>query len=179
MTFLFFLIFEMRYAIRYNDAMALTRSSEDQIHLLFEASIISKGIFAILDLLGAVLLYIFGPHAISRTIIMFSHGELIEDPNNVIAQLALKLMNVPHPKITIFAVLYLFIHGTINTIFVIGLLREKLWAYRFALIAMSTFLCYQIYRLFALPSPWMALLSAFDLAIIVLVFHEYRLRKGA
>lgn len=157
--------------------MSLTRSSENQIYLLFEASIISKGIFAVLDIVGAFLLYTFGPHAIARTMIMFSQGELIEDPNNVIAQLVLKVMNIPHPKVTVFAILYLLIHGTINAIFVLGLLREKLWAYRFALIAMSTFLVYQVYRLIALPSPWMAILSAFDLAIIVLVYHEYRLRQ--
>jgi uncharacterized membrane protein len=168
---------EKEKAMRYNGAMALTRSSENQIHLLFEASIISKGIFAVLDLLGATLLYIFGPHAISRTIVMFSHGELIEDPHNSIAQLVLRIMNIPHPHITTFAIFYLFVHGTINAIFVIGLLREKLWAYRFAIVAMGIFLCYQAYRLIALPSPWMILLTTFDLGIIILVIHEYKLRK--
>lgn len=159
--------------------MFFTRSNEKQIYLLFEASIIGKGIFAVLDILGATLLLIFGPHALAHAIVMFSQGELLEDPNNTIAQLVLRAMNLPHPHLTTFAILYLFIHGTINAIFVIGLLREKLWAYRFALIAMSTFLAYQTYRLIALPSVWMILLTTFDLGIIVLVAHEYHLRKDA
>ncbi len=159
--------------------MRFSRSNERQIYRLFEASIIGKGIFAVLDIFGATVLAVFGPHAFSHAIVMLSQGELLEDPNNAIAQLALRALNLPHPHITTFAILYLFIHGTINTIFVIGLLREKLWAYRFALIAMITFLTYQTYRLIMLPSPWMILLTTFDLGIIILVYHEYRLRlKG-
>lgn len=106
---------------------------------------------------------------------MISQGELLEDPNSSIAQLALRLLHVPHPHVTTFVILYLFAHGTINTIFAIGLLQEKLWAYRFAIIAMGTFLCYQAYRLLASPSPWMIILTLFDLGVMLLVVHEYRL----
>jgi uncharacterized membrane protein len=147
------------------------------LHTLYEMSIIGKGIFALLDLLGAALLWILGPHVIAQGIILLSQGELLEDPNNAFAQLVLRAMNIPHPHVTVFAILYLFVHGSINAIFVIGLIREKLWAYPFAIISMGTFLCYQTYRLLTHPSPWMLALTIIDLCIIALIVREYRLHR--
>lgn len=102
----------------------------------------------------------------------------MEDPNDRFAQFFFQLTSNLSLDATTFAMFYLVIHGIINTIFVVGLLRGQQWAYGFALIAMSTFMVYQIYRLTISFSPWLFVLTIFDLAVIYLIWHEYRYTYG-
>lgn len=58
---------------------------------------------------------------------------------------------------------------------VIGLLREKLWAYPASLIALALFIAYQLYRYAFTNSVGLLALTVFDLFVMLLVWHEYRL----
>lgn len=58
---------------------------------------------------------------------------------------------------------------------VIGLLRNRMWAYPVSLIVMSLFIVYQLYRYSYTHSAALIALSIFDVVVIGLIWHEYRL----
>ena len=55
-----------------------------------------------------------------------------------------------------------------------ALLRRKLWAYPIAMIAFGAFILYQLYRFTFTHSIGLIALSVFDLAVIWLIWLEYR-----
>ena len=56
-----------------------------------------------------------------------------------------------------------------------GLLQKKLWSYPASLIVLGLFIIYQLYRFFYTYSLGLIVLTVFDLIIMVLIWHEYRL----
>ncbi len=57
---------------------------------------------------------------------------------------------------------------------IIGLLREKLWYYPIAIIIFGLFTVYQLYRFSFTHSVWLLLITAVDVIVIGLTWHEYR-----
>ena len=60
---------------------------------------------------------------------------------------------------------------------VAGLLREKLWAYPASFAVFGGFIAYQLYRYSWTHDFALILLSIFDLFVIYLAVHEYRLLR--
>jgi len=58
---------------------------------------------------------------------------------------------------------------------VIGLLRNKLWAYPASLVVMGLFIIYQLYRFSYTGSFGLIAITALDVVVMVLIWHEYRL----
>ena len=58
---------------------------------------------------------------------------------------------------------------------VIGLLKNKLWAYPASLIALGLFVLYQLYRFSYTHGAGLIVLTVFDLLVMSLIWHEYRL----
>jgi uncharacterized membrane protein len=69
-------------------------------------------------------------------------------------------------------------HGIVKLFLVVGLLRNKLWAYPAAIVVFVLFIAYQLYRLSSAPSPLLVLLTVFDVVVIGLTWHEYRIVLG-
>jgi hypothetical protein len=67
-------------------------------------------------------------------------------------------------------------HGVVKLWLIIGLLRQKLWYYPLAAAVFGLFIVYQYSFT---NSLWLLVLSAVDVAVIALTWHEYRyLRSG-
>jgi len=62
---------------------------------------------------------------------------------------------------------------------VVFLLRGKLWAYLAALWFLGAFVPYQVYRIVLTHSVGLIALTVFDLVVMVLIWHEYHVRKQA
>ena len=58
-----------------------------------------------------------------------------------------------------------------------ALLREKLWAYPAAIALFGAFIAYQLYRYSYTHDMALIALSVFDLFVIALAIHEYRLLR--
>jgi uncharacterized membrane protein len=79
-----------------------------------------------------------------------------------------------------FAVVYLALHGLIKLALVVALLREWRAAYPVAVVVLGIFVLYEVYRATQTGSLLLPFLAAFDVAVIVLVWREYRaLRLGS
>ena len=149
------------------------------IHLLFDVSVIVKGIDGVLEVGGGVLLLVTSPAAIHGAIRILTQHELSEDPHDLVASYLLNSTQHLTASTTIFAATYLLWHGVVKVALVTALLLKRRWAYPVAIIAFSLFLAYQLYRYSDTRSPELLVLSAFDVLIIVLTYLEYiRLRTS-
>jgi uncharacterized membrane protein len=68
-------------------------------------------------------------------------------------------------------------HGIVKPLPVIRLLRNKLWAYPASLIILGLFIVYQLYRFSYTHGAGLILLTVFDIFVMGLIWHEYRLMR--
>ena len=133
---------------------------EKRIHQLFVVSVAAKGLHALIEIAGGLALYLLG-------------AEIIADwlrPHEWAAH---------HfkPDEQHFYAFYLLSHGLLKSVLVIGLLREKLWAYPASFVVFGLFIAYQLYRYSFTHDLALVGLSIFDLFVIALAVHEYRLLR--
>ena len=136
---------------------------ERRIHQIFVVSVTLKGLHALVEIAGGAALYLASAGAIARSL-----NEL--DPHSWIARhFALSEQH--------FYAFYLLSHGLVKAVLVIGLLREKLWAYPACFAVFGGFIGYQLYRYSYTHEVALLALSIFDLFVIYLAVHEYRLLR--
>lgn len=148
---------------------------ERQIHKAFEISVALKGLNAILECVAGVALYFASPGTIASIVTALVHGELVEDPKDVVANYLLGMAESFSVSSQHFAVWYLISHGAVKLVLVAGLLRDRRWAYPASLVVLVMFVAYQLYRMTYAPSAALVLLTVFDLIVIALIWHEYSL----
>lgn len=150
---------------------------EKTIHQIFVVSVLLKGIHALIEIVGGVALYLISTETIVAAINRWSNDELIEDKNDWIANQLLSFAQHFSVAEHNFYAFYLLSHGLIKSLLVIGLLREKLWAYPASFAVFGGFIAYQLYRYSYTHDVGLILLSIFDLFVIYLAVHEFRLLR--
>lgn len=136
---------------------------EKQIHQMFVVSVLAKGLHALIEIAGGFALYLFSADAIARWLDEVGKHEWI-------------MRHFPASEQHFYA-FYLLSHGLVKAVLVFFLLREKLWAYPASVAVFSLFIAYQIYRFSFTHDIGLVLLSIFDLFVIALAVHEYRLLR--
>jgi len=143
-------------------------------HRLFRLGSWLKGLDGILELLGGVLFLLVSRSRLTSLVVTLTQHELTEDPRDFIANMLRQGVSHLSQNTKLFGGLYLLAHGLIKIILVAGLLRNKYLVYPLALIVLSAFIMYQVYRLSLGFTLGLCLLTIFDLAIILLIWNEYR-----
>ena len=136
---------------------------ERDIHRLFVVSLAVKGVHALAEI------------AIGLDLALFSTGAVLSllervDPHHAIAR---AFTPAEHGYYTF----YFLSHGAVNLALVVGLLREKLWAYPATFAVLTLFIAYQLYRFSVTSDPGLMVLSLLDLIVIGLAWNEYRILK--
>ena len=137
---------------------------EKRIHQIFVVSVSLKGLHAMIEIIGGAALYFFSTDTIVRWL-----DEI--DRHDWIAR------HFPASEQRFFA-FYLLSHGLVKSVLVVGLLREKLWAYPASVAVFGAFIAYQLYRYSYTHDFGLILLTVFDLFVIALAWHEYRLLRS-
>jgi len=150
---------------------------EKTIHRIFDVSVALKGFHALIEILGGLALYLVSTDRIIGWINDFSQDQLVENPNDFVATHLLKFAEGFSVAQHDFYAFYLLSHGLVKLVVVAGLLREKLWAYPASFVVFGAFIAYQLYRYSYTHDVSLILLSIFDLFVIALAVHEYRLVK--
>jgi len=150
---------------------------EKRIHQIFAVSVSLKGLHAILEVIGGIALYLTSTATILHWINRFSQGELTEDPNDWVANRILEFGRTFSVAQHDFFAFYLLSHGIVKGVVVYGLLKEKLWAYPASFVVFGAFIAYQLYRYSFTHEFSLILLSIFDVFVIALAVHEYRLLR--
>lgn len=149
--------------------------NERIIHRIFEVSVLLKGGHALIECLGGIALYAVSTASISSLVRLATQSELVEDPNDLVATYLLQAAQGLSFSSKQFYAFYLLSHGLVKLLLVIGLLRNRLWSYPASLAALTLFIAYQIYRYSYTQSPGLIVLTVFDVFVMVLIWHEYRL----
>jgi uncharacterized membrane protein len=153
------------------------RMQEKRIHQIFVASVLFKGAHALIEIIGGVALYLISTATIVSTINRWSYDELIDDKDDWVANKLLEFSSHFSVEQHHFYAFYLLSHGIVKSVLVWGLLKEKLWAYPASFVVFGLFIAYQLYRYSFTHDFALILLSIFDLFVIYLAVHEYRLLR--
>ena len=137
---------------------------EKRVHQLFVAGVLAKGLHALAEIAGGLALTLLSADAIARGLDRIDRNEWLARHFPVSEQ---------H-----FYAFYLLSHGLVKAVLVAGLLREKLWAYPASIAVFGLFIAYQLYRYSFTHDAALIALSIFDLFVIALAVHEYRLLRA-
>ncbi len=148
------------------------------VHRIFDIGVWAKGINGALEVIGGVLILAVKKSAITSIILLITQQELIEDPRDAVATLLRSAVEHITTSSKIFGGIYLVVHGVTNVFLVIELLRNKLWSYPAAIAFLCAFIGYQIYRITLHHSLLLTVVTGLDMAIVVLIWHEYIVAKG-
>jgi uncharacterized membrane protein len=151
--------------------------NERRIHQVFEISILLKGAHALIECIGGLVLAFVSTSAIQNMVNSFTQDELVEDPNDFVASHLLRLAQDFTVSTQHFYAFYLLSHGLIKAFLVVGLLRNKLWAYPASLVVLGLFIVYQLYRYSYTNSFGLIVLTVFDVVVMALIWHEYRVMR--
>jgi uncharacterized membrane protein len=152
--------------------------SERNIHLAFAVSLRLKGLFALSEIAAGVAAFFVSQKSLLSVMLWVTKEEFAEDPHDFVANFLLQSVQNLTISAQHFAALYLFAHGLIKLWVIIGLLREKLWYYPVAIVVFALFIAYQLYRYAVAHSVWLLLITALDVVVIGLTWHEYRYLRG-
>jgi uncharacterized membrane protein len=149
--------------------------NQRRIHQIFQISVLLKGAHALVECIGGLVLAFVSTSTITRLVNALTQEELIEDPNDFVAAQLLSLAQNFTVSTQRFYAFYLLSHGVIKVFLVIGLLRNKLWAYPVSLVVLGLFIMYQLYRFSYTHGFGLIVLTVFDVFVMGLIWHEYRL----
>ena len=150
---------------------------EKRIHQIFVVSVTLKGLHALLEIAGGIALYLVSTEAIVNAFNRWSYDAIETDKHDWIASRLLHFSGHFSVAEHDFYAFYLLSHGLIKGVLVAGLLKEKLWAYPASFAVFGLFIAYQLYRYSFTHDTGLILLSIFDLFVIALAVHEYRLLR--
>lgn len=151
-----------------------TTMNEQRIHQIFRLSIMLKGAHALLECVGGLVLAVISTQRIVSLVERFTQDALIENPHDVIASHLLGFAHAMSVQTKNFYAFYLLSHGVVKLGLVIALLQNRLWAYPASLVALAGFIVYQVYRVSLVGTVGLVVLTVFDLIVMGLIWHEYR-----
>lgn len=161
--------------------MPRTRQKPEKLaHLLFEASLLFKSAFAVLELVAGLGLSVLPFEKIAGFIGWLTRAELAEDPQDLLAGALVRAAQSLSLEAAQFYAVYMVSHGALKLALLAALWRRVLWAYPVAIAVFAGFIVYQVHRYALTGSAMMLVLSAVDLLVIGLTLREYQvLKRGA
>jgi uncharacterized membrane protein len=144
-----------------------------RMHQVFEVGVLLKGANGALECLAGLALALVSTGSIVSLIRMLAQEQFIEGPHDFIANHLMNFANNFSVSNRNFYAFYLIGHGAVKLFLVVGLLRNKVWAYPVSLFVLSLFIVYQVYRFSYTHSVGLIALTAFDLVVVGLIWHEY------
>ena len=147
------------------------------IDKIFELIILIKSFFGFFEVLTGIVFAISGRLIIDNLIIALAQQEIAEDPNDFLSNYLIKLSSDLSTGANIFAVVYLISHGVVNIFLAVALLKNKIWAYPWAMAGFGIFIIYQVFRYFHTHSLLLLALTLFDIFVVFIILLEYRRKK--
>ena len=151
-----------------------TNKRENFLHLLFEGVILFKGVFGILQIFVGAFILMINRAAVGEFLLYAAHGELLEDPTDPFAHAVVRFAENLSASTETFIGAYFFVYGAIKLFLIIGLLRRKEWSYSTAIILLSLFISYELYRVMHTHSLFLGVMIAIDMLTILLIYQEYK-----
>ena len=157
----------------------MTESSvrEARIRRLFRLGLFLKAADSIAELVGSVVVHLVSNESIVQLARALTRRELLEDPNDVVANFLLHSAEAFSIDQQSAASIFLFTHGAVKLFLVVMVLQNRRWAYPVFMVALVLLITYQCYQLSLVFSLWLAALTVLDVVVLWLTWHEYRLQR--
>ncbi|WP_018430438.1 MULTISPECIES: DUF2127 domain-containing protein [Hyphomicrobiales] len=152
----------------------MTCVEERQIHQVFRISVLLKGAHALVECAGGIALALIGNDTIQHIVNTLTQEELVEDPHDFLATHLLSWAQSFSVETRHFYAFYLLSHGIVKLLLVAGLLKGRMWAYPASLVVLGLFIVYQLYRFSYTHGVGLIVLTVFDVIVMWLIWHEYR-----
>jgi uncharacterized membrane protein len=152
--------------------------NERRIHQIFEIGVLLKGAHAVLECIGGLALALISTTTIAAIVSKLTQDELTEDPHDFVANHLMTWAADFSLGTKNFYAFYLLSHGVVKLFLVVGLLKGKLWSYPASLVVLGLFVAYQLYRFSYTHGIGLIALSVFDIIVMGLIWHEYRIMKS-
>jgi uncharacterized membrane protein len=150
---------------------------ERRIHQVFEVSVLLKGAHATVEAVGGLALALTNNEWIRDVVTRAGETELIEDKRDFIAHHLMTWAQGFSVETQHFYAWYLLSHGVVKLALVTGLLMRKLWAYPTTIVVLGLFIVYQLYRYTQTHGLGLLFLTALDVVVVGLTWHEYGLMR--
>ena len=149
------------------------RLKEKYWHEFFIISMCIKTLTGLVETASGFLLVYLSPVVLTNILNRISRGEQLEDPKDFFLAYAHQYLQHLTAGTKDFAGLYILAHGIINLLLVLGLIKEKTWAYLVAIGVLCSFMLYQIFRIAMNHSLLLSALTIFDAFFVIIIWHEY------
>ncbi|HTV39371.1 MAG TPA: DUF2127 domain-containing protein [Candidatus Sulfotelmatobacter sp.] len=133
-----------------------------------------KGFDGFIETIGGIVLMSISLDAINRYVIELTQKEIEEDSGDMIANALRHAVHRMTPGSKNIAGVYLVANGVVKVFLAVGVLRGKFWCYPVAMIVITVFVLLQSLRLCFHFSWPMLLGTLIDVAIVLLIWREYR-----
>lgn len=148
-------------------------------HELFEAGVFLKAVNSLWETAAGLFVLSSAHPLLHNAFVFFSREEYLGGHDEFIFQYITNHLTQLSVSTKNFVGLYLLLHGLLNMFLAYNLYKNRLWAYPVMIGVVSLFLTYQIYRFVHTHSIILLCITIFDLAFIVLTWHEYRYQLHA
>lgn len=148
--------------------------NEQNIHIVFEISLVFKGMFALAEIFASMFAYFVTKPFLLELVRTVTQAELTEDPRDFVANYLFHTaqgLSISNQHFTAF---YLFSHGVIKLWLIIGLWQKRPGYYPAAITVFGLFILYQMYRYLLTHSLLLLLITATDVIVIGLTWLEYQ-----
>jgi uncharacterized membrane protein len=152
----------------------IRRPQQLVVHYLFELGVLLKFINGAIEVIGGVFLLFITPQSLNRLAAKLLTNELLEDPDDLVANTIMHAVQELSANARVFASAYLLVHGIVKVGLVIALWKRKMWAYPLAGVVLVLFTVYQVYLFSHSRSPFQLVLTVMDVVILLLLWSEYR-----
>lgn len=141
----------------------------------FEVTMVVKAADGLLEVLSFLLLFfVINPARIYSWVITLTAHELIQDPNDRIANYMVETAKNLSISTTHFAAFYILAHGLTKIILVCLLWKKKIWAYPVMIFFLFSFVIYQFYRYTHTHAIILIILSVFDAITALLTWNAFQ-----
>ena len=142
---------------------------EHVVYEFFFWSILLKGAISLAELIAGVALLIIP----SATILSLAFTVLNNIPDSSIQNILIQEVAKYTGDTVMFVAFYLLSRGFIKVFLIIGLLKNKLWAYPASLIVLFGLVLYQFYQIYSGHSLVVVLITLFDLFVMFFIWKEW------
>jgi uncharacterized membrane protein len=144
-----------------------------RLHRIFEIMLLLKALFAVGEIVAAVGVYVVPLDRAADFVGAVTSAELARHPHDLVAAHLANWAQNLSVGTQHFVAFYLLSHGAVKLWVIVGLIRERLWYYPVALVVFTLFVVYQMHRYTLTHSVALLLITAVDLLVILLTWHEY------
>lgn len=151
--------------------------SEKTYQSFFRVGIIIKTLIGLGEVVLGLVFAFLSYDTLRQVVFALVGGELMENPRDFIWEYIFRIFQgfSVTPQL-VWAFIFLS-HGIVNIFLLVELWRNKLWIYPASAVIFSGFIAYQFYKLTFAPSILLWLIIILDIAVVILIIHEYRYRK--